>query len=79
MILRRLGTPPPQRATQCAACNNCPDLFELEDGDFAVIGLDRTADLRSALPVDAGCGLAERIVVIPRAVLVAAKREIPDA
>lgn len=61
----------------CAACNNCPDLFELPDGDFVVIGLDVTRELASDLPPGAGCGPDERIVRIPRAVLVHARPEIP--
>lgn len=78
-ILRRLGLSPAQREFACAACNNCPDLFELENGDFAVIGQDVTGELRGHLPLDAGCGPDERIVKIPRAVLVAAREGIPVA
>jgi len=59
------------------ACDNCPDLFELECGDFAVIGFDVTDEVRSHLPADAGCGAGERIVRIPRGVLVAARESIP--
>ena len=77
MILRRLGTPPSQREGACVACDNCPDLFELEDGDFAVIGEDVTQALAALLPPDAGCGAGERIVRIPRAVLIAARGDIP--
>jgi hypothetical protein len=76
-IVRRLGIAPAARSVECVACNNCPDLFELDDGDFAVIGFDVTEELADRLPDDAGCGPAERIVRIPRAVLVAARREIP--
>ena len=78
MILRRLGIPPQERASAaCVACDNCPDLFELEGGDFAVIGFDLTDEVRSHLPADAGCGAGERIVRIPREVLVAARESIP--
>lgn len=77
MILRRLGISPKERSVECAACNNCPDLFELEDGDFAVIGRDVTGEVVPHLPGDAGCGPDERIVRIPRAVLVAARAAIP--
>jgi hypothetical protein len=59
------------------ACNNCPDVFELEGGDFAIIGFDVTADLRSRLPDDAGCGPGECIIRVPREVLISAKRDIP--
>jgi hypothetical protein len=76
MTLRRLGTPPSQRDNACAACNNCPDLFVLPDGDFAVIGADATGELAGLLPADAGCGPGERIVRIPRAVLLAARADI---
>lgn len=77
MKLLRLGTAPRDRDAACVACDNCPDLFELPDGSFAVIGRDATDELRSHLPPDAGCGGSERIVVIPRQVLVAARRDIP--
>jgi hypothetical protein len=78
MILRRLGISPSQRASaECVACNNCPDLFELENGDFAVIGHDVTDEVSPHLPADAGCGASERIVRIPREVLVAAREAIP--
>ena len=77
MILRRIGTPPQERESHCVGCNHCPDLFELEDGDFAVIGSDVTETLRGVLPADAGCGDNERIVRIPRAVLLAARADIP--
>lgn len=79
MILRRLGTAPASRQSACVGCNNCPDLFEIEGGDFAVIGRDATALLAAHLPADAGCGDDERIVVIPRAVLVAAREAIPSS
>lgn len=76
MTLRRLGTAPAERERACVACNNCPDVFELPDGDFAVIGLDATADIAPHLPADAGCGPGERIVRVPRAVLIAARADL---
>ena len=75
-IIRRLGTAPAQRNQGCAV-TNCPDLFELDNGDFAVIGFENTDQLTSKLPADAGCGPGERIVVIPRQVLIQARRHIP--
>lgn len=56
---------------------NCPDLWELESGDFAVIGIHIT-DRVKQLPPTASCGPDERIVLIPRHLLVQAKRDIPD-
>lgn len=57
----------------------CPDIFELSDGSFAVIGTDRTAALDSRLPADAGRASDERIVVITRETLIRAKIDIPEA
>ncbi|WP_320780004.1 hypothetical protein [Streptomyces sp. CRN 30] len=56
----------------------CPDIFELADGDFAVIGTDATTSLDSHLPADAARADHERIVVITRETLVKAKSDIPD-
>ncbi|MBK6010771.1 hypothetical protein [Streptomyces sp. MBT53] len=57
----------------------CPDVFELNDGSFAVIGTDRTEELDALLPADAARADYERIVVITRDTLLRAKRDIPDA
>jgi hypothetical protein len=56
----------------------CPDIFELSDGRFAVIGTDLTEELDRALPGDAARADYERIVVITRETLVSAKQDIPD-
>ncbi|MDH6517198.1 hypothetical protein M2164_003649 [Streptomyces sp. SAI-208] len=76
-ITRRLGDPPGVRGS--ATGQTCPDLFELSDGSFAVIGTDRTEELDSLLPADAARADYERIVVITRDTLLRAKRDIPDA
>ena len=75
-IVRRLGASPRARgsATNCS----CPDIFELSDGRFAVIGTDMTADLDGALPADASRADYERIVVITRETLLRAKQDIPE-
>jgi hypothetical protein len=74
---RRLGLSPVQRgsATNCS----CPDVFELATGDFAVIGTDRTDELRSLLPPDAAIADYERLVVVDRRTLIAAKADIPES
>lgn len=59
--------------------DNCPDIWELSSGDFAIIGRDLTAPYAERLPADASVASDERIVVIPRNMLVAAKPDIPDA
>ncbi len=77
IIIRRIGASPAERgsATNC----NCPDIFELADGRFAVIGTDMTDQLDGVLPADASRADYERIVVISRDTLVRAKSDIPDA
>ncbi|MEU9582570.1 hypothetical protein ACIG5C_21635 [Streptomyces werraensis] len=76
-IVRRLGVAPRLRGSASGA--TCPDLFELADGNFAVIGTDVTESLESQLPADAARADYERIVVITRETLVKAKADIPDA
>ncbi|MEV8537307.1 hypothetical protein [Streptomyces sp. NPDC051572] len=75
-IVRRVGDSPRQRGS--ATGQTCPDLFELSDGNFAVIGTDRTEELDALLPADAARADYERIVVITRDTLLRAKRDIPD-
>lgn len=58
--------------------DNCPDVFELENGDFAIIGIRVTKELIGKLPESAGCGDNEEIVLVPRYILANAKRDIPD-
>ncbi len=77
MILRRLGKDPHHNGRQTSSCDGCPDMFELESGDFAVIGVRATDRLRPHLPPSAGCGDDEEIVVIPRHTLVEARPDIP--
>jgi hypothetical protein len=76
-IVRRVGVSPRERGSLSG--QTCPDIFELSDGNFAVIGTDATAALDSELPPDAGRAEYERIVVVSRETLVRAKADIPDA
>jgi len=78
MFLRRLGPDPHANGSQTVAVRGCPDIFELESGDFAVIGLDITPDATDSLPPTASCGPDERVIRIPRKTLVLAKPDIPD-
>jgi hypothetical protein len=57
----------------------CPDIWELDNGDVAVIGRDLTVAYTSRLPEGVSVGRDERLVVIPRNMLIAAKVDIPDA
>jgi hypothetical protein len=78
MQLRRLGPDPHANNAQTPGLQGCPDVFELENGDFVVVGQDVTAKVRAHLPPGATCGPDERIVVIPRKTLVLAKPHIPE-
>src|SRR5205085_545031 len=75
--IRRLGSSP--RARGSREDFSCPDIFELSDGSFAVIGTDRTDDLVGLLPPDAGVASYERIVVITRETMLHAKADIPNS
>ncbi|CAL9598895.1 hypothetical protein [Streptomyces sp. XY006] len=76
-IIRRIGASPRERGSISGA--HCPDIFELNDGNFAVIGTDVTDALDDELPADAYRADYERIVMITRETLVKAKADIPDA
>ena len=73
MFLRRLGP----TGASCAGGSACPDILELESGDFAIIGMDITNEAKSKLPPDCGCGPNERVVRIPRETLISARSNIP--
>ena len=72
-VTRRLGIAPRERE-HCSNAGNCPDVFELASGDFAIIGEDVSHELE--LPADAGRSESERAIVVPRAVLLAAMRDL---
>ncbi len=74
---RRIGPDPHANGAKTSSLNGCPDIWELTDGDFAVIGPDITAVV-SPLPDTAGCGPDERIVRLPRRILVGARASIPQ-
>lgn len=76
-FIKRLGPDPLERGARCAGCHDCPDIWELDDGDFAIIGADIT-HMAENLPPSAGCGPDERMVRVPRKLLVLAKSDIPD-
>jgi hypothetical protein len=78
-IAKRLGPSPHENGAQTPCLQGCPDIFELDSGDFAIIGRDLTMQLQPKLPADAGCGPDERIVWIPRKTLVLAKLDIPES
>lgn len=61
----------------CSSGHNCPDILELEGGDFAVIGTDITEAATGKLPQGSGCGPSERVIRVPRKLLIDARAEIP--
>lgn len=75
-ITRRLGA---SAAGRCYSSQMCPNVFELADGDFIAVGEDVTAEMSPLLPPDAGCAPHERIIRLPRRILVGARAEIPAA
>jgi hypothetical protein len=77
IFVRRIGPDPHANGSQTFALKGCPDIWELDGGDFAVIGTDIT-DISDQLPPSASCGPDERIIRIPRKTLVLAKPDIPD-
>lgn len=55
-----------------------PGLWELDNGDIAVIGRDLTESLGKNLPAGVSIGADERLVIIPRSMMIAAKPDIPN-
>lgn len=75
---QRIGPDPHANGAQTSSLRGCPDIWELADGDFALIGPDITSQIE-ALPPTAGCGPDERVIRLPRNILLAAKACIPNA
>ena len=79
-ITGRIGSTPQQRG--CADASGCPDIFELSDGSFLVIGKApgvphiTAADL---IKYSGNIGVGEQAIVVPRQLLIDAKAGIPYA
>jgi hypothetical protein len=77
-LSRRLG----KSAAELGATggrDGCPDIWQLDNGDIAVIGRDLTAVYRGRLPESVSIAADERLVIIPGRMLIGAKADIPDA
>ncbi|MGP4109522.1 hypothetical protein ACTWP5_01220 [Streptomyces sp. 4N509B] len=74
---RRLGKSPSELGLTNDD-DDCPDLWELSNGDIAVIGRDRTDSYAHRLPADVRLAADERLVIIPGAILRSAKKDIPE-
>ncbi|WP_106585758.1 hypothetical protein [Murinocardiopsis flavida] len=77
-LVRRLGRSPSELGNT-DKISGCPDLWELSNGDIAVVGRDLTDRYRDDMPDDLKIAADERLVVIPRNVLTAAEDDIADA
>lgn len=77
-LLRRLGKSSHELG-QTSGNASCPDIWELDNGDVAVIGQDMTSSYQERLPEGVSIDPGERLVIIPRRTVVAARQDIPDA
>lgn len=75
---RRFGRPPAELGVS-SSDTACPDIWELDNGDVAVIGKDLTENYAGRLPSGVRLSPGEKLVVIPGVTLASAKRDIPDA
>ncbi|GII92972.1 hypothetical protein [Sinosporangium siamense] len=75
---RRLGASPSDTGASQDEVD-CPDMWELDNGDIAIIGRDLTEVYQSRLPNGVRIGNDERLVIFPGRMLSAAKPDIPDA
>lgn len=77
-FVRRLGRSP-QELGLTSGSETCPDIWELDNGDVAIIGRDVTDEVADRLPVGVSIGPGERMVFVPRSLIAAAKPDMPDA
>jgi hypothetical protein len=75
--IRRLGTTPTERG-DTTGVSGSPDILELDDGSFAIIGVDITHELGTRPLRDARCAANERIVHVTRETLIDARGDIPE-
>jgi hypothetical protein len=76
-IIRRLGTSPAQRGSLSGA--NCPDILQLDTGDYLIIGKTPGVPNISARELaqhGASIGDGEQAVIVPRDVVHAAAAEL---
>lgn len=78
VLVRRLGKSALELGDTTSG-PTCPDIWELSNGDIAIVGRDMTQSYSARLPDGVSIGSDERLVVLPRNMLVAAKPDIPDA
>ncbi|MFI1073433.1 hypothetical protein [Streptomyces puniciscabiei] len=75
--MRRIGSTPAERGS--VGANNCPDVLELDDGDFLVIGkshLLTAPEVERMNELGASIGEGESLVLVPRACILAAAKQL---
>jgi len=75
-LLRRISTDVKELNLDSPGGNRCPEVWELDSGDFAVIGSDITEKAKNMLPKESILSDDERIVLVPKEVLRSAKPNI---
>lgn len=73
MHLRRIDITAEQLCNNTAAC---PAVFENADGDFLIIGTESTNEVIPHLPIGSGCADYERVIKVPRAVILDAAKNL---
>lgn len=77
-FLRRLGKSAHELGITTGNVS-CPEMWELANGDVAVIGDNLTESYRERLPEGVRIDPGESLVIIPRQIITSAKADIPDA
>jgi hypothetical protein len=75
--VRRLGMTPAELGNTTGVSGS-PEILELDDGAFAVIGVDITDQVGDLALLGAQCAPNERVVRVPRNTFTAAKNDIPE-
>jgi hypothetical protein len=75
--VRRLGMTPAELGNTTGVSGS-PGILELDDGAFAVIGVDITDQVGDLALLGAQCAPNERVVRVPRNTFTAAKNDIPE-
>jgi hypothetical protein len=71
-FVRRLG----ETKTESPGGRRCPEIWETDTGDIAVIGREITREVQKNLPDGVIVGAEEKVVLIPRTVLEQASRKL---
>lgn len=74
-MYKRLGR---NADAQCVGGFHCPQVLEMEDGDFAVVGKLITEEARKNIPPGAGVGPNEGVVKVPRHVMADVRPDLPS-